>query len=513
MITSTPRARWWALLAVACCLVAGCQVGAAAPDVPVPAAERGAVGPSGAAPSGPVAAVCDNTVPGPEQPPAGAVVIRPGDNPDTVTRTNPPGTTFWFAPGTHVFPDEEFAQVGPRPGNTYLGAPGAVLDGRGINRYAFGGLAERVTIKHLTVRGFVSPAQEGVVNHDSARDWVVEHNTIEDNLGAGLMMGWGEQVRGNCLRDNGQYGLNGFGGDLVIEGNEITGNNTSDLESTAVGCGCTGGVKFWDIQGADVRGNWIHDNRGTALWADTNNNDFLIEGNVIENNDGLAVFYETSYNLVLRDNLIRGNGFVTGRDFAARGDNFPSGVVYISESGGEPRVPARTDQIEIYGNVLDNNWSGITLWENSDRFCNSIANSSTGYCTKLVDSVETCSAPAIDSAPLYTDCRWRTQRLDIHDNTFVYDPAVVGCTSGFAGRMAVFSNFGTVPEWSPYQGHIVQQSITFDQDNRWYDNTYIGPWTFVAFEAGDGFPASEWTASPYAQDEGSTFTDTPAPAC
>jgi len=25
------------------------------------------------------------------------------------------------------------------------------------------------------------------------------------------------------------------------------------------------------VRGADVRSNWIHDNRGTGLWADTNN--------------------------------------------------------------------------------------------------------------------------------------------------------------------------------------------------------------------------------------------------
>ena len=69
------------------------------------------------------------------------------------------------------------------------------------------------------------------------------------------------------------------------------------------GCGCTGGAKFWAVNGADIRGNWVHDNRGAGLWADTNNNDFLIEDNLIENNDGEAVFYETSYNLILRNNV------------------------------------------------------------------------------------------------------------------------------------------------------------------------------------------------------------------
>jgi len=39
-----------------------------------------------------------------------------------------------------------------------LGAPGAILDGRGLNRYAFTQGARHVTIRHLTIRGFVPPA-------------------------------------------------------------------------------------------------------------------------------------------------------------------------------------------------------------------------------------------------------------------------------------------------------------------------------------------------------------------
>jgi hypothetical protein len=508
-----------ALAVVACFLLGACQAPSATDDsgkqansAPLPLAA-----PSGPAPSGPVAAVCDNTEPGPANPPAGAVVVDPADaeDLDMKTQNRPPGTTFWLAPGTHTLPDDEYGQVGPKDRNRYIGAPGAILDGRGINRYAFSGKASGVTIDHLTVRGFAPPAQEGVVNHDSGDGWIVEHSTIEENNGAGLMMGFGSQVRHNCLRNNGQYGMNGFGGDVVVAGNEIVGNNTDDLENTIEGgCGCTGGVKFWDVDGADIRNNWVHDNRGTALWADTNNNNFVIEGNVIENNDGSAVFYETSYNLVLRNNLIRNNAYATGREFADRDDNFPVASIYISESGGEPRVPARTDKIEIYGNVLENNWSGITLWENADRFCNSASNTSTGYCTRLVESVTDCAAPAIDDAPLVGDCRWKTQRVDIHDNTFTYEPGVVGCSKGMAGRMAVFANYGTVPEWSPYQGRTVQQAITFEQENVWHDNTYRGPWKFVAFETSQGFATAEWQAEPHGQDAGSTFIDNSAsPAC
>jgi hypothetical protein len=464
-----------------------------------------------AAPSGAVAAVCDRMPIGPTTAPAGAVTVDPAVAGDLAARTqaSPPGTTFWLAAGTHRLADDRYAQVTPKDGNTYLGAPGAVLDGRRVNQYAFAGAGRGVTIRYLTVQGFVAPHDEGVVNHDSADGWVIEHDTIEHNGGAGLMAGAHQRVVGDCLRGNGQYGMNAYqaaGGitGLVVEGNEIVGNNTDDWERRQPGCGCTGGVKFWAVNGADVRGNWLHDNRGTGLWADTDDNDFLVESNLIEANDGAALIYEASYNAVIRNNTIRRNNWVDGRRYADRGDGFPIATIYLSEAGGEPRVRARTDRIEISGNVLENNWSGITLWENADRFCNSPANTSSGSCTLLVPDKTRCAQPGIATAPLYQDCRWKTQRVDIHDNRFVLNTAVVGCEVA-CSRMGLLANFGTYPDWSPYHGDGVQQAIIGRQSNRWHDNTYVGPWTFVAHDTSQILDHLQWQGAPYQQDDGSTF--------
>lgn len=460
-----------------------------------------------------VGAVCGRQAPGPAEPPPGAVVVDPSVDLDLSrkSRASPPGTLFWLAPGTHTLGTDQYGQVGPKDRNTYMGGPGAVLDGRGMNNFAFTGKATDVTIRNLTIRGFTAPADQGVVNHDSGDGWVIQDNTVEDNRGAALMAGARQQVRGNCLRNNGQYGMNAYQAegritDLVVEGNEITGNNTDDWESKVEGCGCTGGIKFWAVDGADVRGNWVHDNRGPGLWADTNNNDFLIENNRIEENDGAGVFYENSYNLVMRDNLLRRNTIEDGREFADQGDNFPVGAVYLSEAGGEPRVPARTDRIEITRNTFEENWSGITAWENADRFCNSAANTSIGSCTRLVESVSACAQPGIASAPLYDDCRWKTQRVDIHDNTFTALPASFGCVAGRSNRMAVLSNFGTYPDWSPYKGTVVQRAIVEEQSVVWRDNTYAGRWSFVVGNVGQVLDRAGWTAR---QDEGSSFRDEP----
>ncbi|MFC3574848.1 right-handed parallel beta-helix repeat-containing protein [Streptomyces yaanensis] len=464
-----------------------------------------------AAPSTSVAGVCAKPAAGPAKAPAGAVTVDPAVPGDLAAKTesSPAHTTFWLRPGKHTLMSDRYDQVIPKEGDVYLGAPSAVLDGRKSNQYAFGGTARDVTIRYLTVQGFVAPRDEGVVNHDSADGWVIEHTTIQNNSGAGLMAGARQQVRASCLRDNGQYGMNAYKGagglrGLVVEGNEIVGNNTGDWERRRPDCGCSGGVKFWAVNGADISGNWVHDNRGAGLWADTNNNDFLIEGNLIEGNDGAALIYETSYNAVIRKNTIRRNNWVEGRDYAADGDTFPFATVYLSESGGEPRIRARTDKIEIYRNVLENNWSGITLWENADRFCNSPANTSSGDCTLLVKNTDRCVQPAIAKAPLYSDCRWKTQRVDIHDNRFVLDKSVVDCTVK-CDRMGVLSNYGTYPDWSPYQGERVAEAITSEQHNRWHDNVYVGPWTFVVHDASRTVGFKQWQATPYQQDAGSTL--------
>lgn len=78
--------------------------------------------------------------------------------------------------------------------------------------------------------------------------------------------------------------------------------------------------------------------------------------------------------------------------------------------------------------------------------------------------------------------------------------------------MAVLSNYGTFPSWSPYQETVVQDAITFRQDNHWHSNSYAGPWTFMPHDTGRTLNAAQWQAEPYRQDACSTFSGGP-PAC
>lgn len=450
---------------------------------------------------------------GPRSAPSHAVTVPAGDN--SGLDLGSAATTYWFAPGVHTLGGDEFKQIIAGAGATYIGAPGAILDGKHHNDYAFGGDAEHVRVSSLTIRNFGrwgANQGQGVVNHDSAAHWTIDHSTIANNAGAGVMLGSNNTVSDNCLIDNQEYGFNVYApngvANVTITHNEIAGNDTYDWEAHQDGCGCTGGGKFWDVDGAVVTDNWIHDNRSVGLWADTNNRGFQITGNYISDNDSYGLIYEISYNAEIADNVFVKNGIVGG----PKNRGFPVSAIYISESGGDSRVPGKfSGKLSITRNTFINNWSGVILWENSNRFCNSPANTSSGYCT-LVNpqqvTEDSCNQANIKQRPYYDDCRWRTQNVSVDHNTFDFRPSAVGhaCTPmtqcGFVG---VFSEYGTFPTWSPYQGISVERHITFGQNNHFSSNTYNGPWQFMVTQQGNvvGWPI--WRSAPYHEDEHSVL--------
>jgi hypothetical protein len=202
--------------------------------------------------------------------------------------------------------------------------------------------------------------------------------------------------------------------------------------------------------------------------------------------------------------LVR-NALGKGGEFAARSDNFPVAAVYVSESGGDSRVPG-TPTLEIAGNYFEDNWSGVTLWEDADRYCGSPNNANT-YCTLVSSSatITTCVQPGIASAPLYDDCRWKTQNVSVKDNEFHLDPANIGCSNSYCARQAMISNTGSV-SGSPYTGTVVEDAVTLHQNNHFANNRYFGPWRFMAHDTGVELDFSAWQAASYGQDVGSTLT-------
>ena len=464
-------------------------------------------GGSGSAPTTPPARICNNRteLDGPATAPAGAVTLPAGDHKG---QTWAPNTTYWFAPGVHTLGTGEYDQIIPADHDTFLGAPGAILDGQGKNDFAFTQHAIDVTVQYLTIRNFVAPLDQGVVNHDSANGWTINNNTITGNQGAAMMAGAHQVVRDNCIDSNGQYAINAYQSgngisDLVIDHNEISRNNTGDWEKKNPGCGCTGGLKLWAVRDAHLTDNYVHDNRGVGIWADTNNVGVEIGGNYIAGNDGEGIMYEASYNAFIHDNTLVDNAWVYG----PKNPGFPTGAIYISESGGDARVSSQYSTFEIAGNHLLNNWSGVILWENADRFCNSPANPSKDCTEGGKASLSTCVAGTIDRAPYYDDCRWKTQNVSVHDNEFTLDvDEVPGCLLAHGcGLNGIFSQWGTYPSWSPYKKEAIEDAIMFHQNNVFADNTYSGVWRLMAHDQGTELVLAAWQATPYSQDRNSVM--------
>lgn len=465
-------------------------------------------GTPGVPPAEPPAKICDAALlAGPAAAPAGAITVAPTDDLPALVDEKPAGTTFYLAAGTHKLGAGEFDQVVPKDGDVFVGAPGAIIDGQKKNRYAFTQHAKNVVIRYLTVQNFVSPVNEGVVNHDAGEGWTIEYVTVQNNGGAGVFLGSGSVIRYSCLRDNGQYGFSAYAPDgihdVTLDHDEISGNNTDDLETKTPGCGCTGAGKFWATKNAIVTNNWVHDNKSVGLWADTNNVGFDVEGNWISNNVGPGFFYEISYNARVAHNVFVKNALVDG----PKNPGFPTGAIYLSESGGDARVGGAYSTIEITDNVFTDNWSGVVLWENADRFCNSPANTSSDYCTLGgAATLAKCAAGTIEGEPYRSDCRWKTQNVSVHDNTFALTVAnVPSCKpEASCGLNAIFSNFGTYPDWSPYKGAVVEDAITTAQNNVFANNRYEGPWSFMAHDQAKLVDLAAWQGAPYNQDKGST---------
>lgn len=456
---------------------------------------------------------------GPAKPPKGAIVVRAGNN----SRVNwgKRNATYWFAPGLHTLGRGQYDQIDPGNHSRFIGAPGAVINGGHVNKYAFGGLGSPVRISYLAIEDFGTHGgnfNQGVVNVDSAYGWTIDHSVIRDNAGAGVMLGSHDTLSYDCLRDNQQYGFNAYSkrgpAHLTLDHDEIAGNDTYNWEARKPGCGCTGGGKFWYVNGAAITDNWIHDNHSVGMWADTDNRGFDFDGNFFEGNYDSGLMYEISYNAHITNNLFEKNAIGRGR--AYRG--FPVPAVYISESGSDSRVhDGESTKFLISGNTFINNWSGIVLWENSNRFCGSPANSSSGNCTLVepkVANLRTCNQANLRNArshkiPDYYDlCRWKTKDVSVTGNTFEFDPAQIGtgCTAKRGcGVMGLFSEFGSYPSWSPFLRKAVEYHITFDQHNHFADNAYTGPWKFMALEQNNVVSWTAWRGH-FGQDAGSTFT-------
>jgi Right handed beta helix region len=203
------------------------------------------------------------------------------------------------------------------------------------------GESEAVLINGFIIEKFANPAQRGAV-HAMGPDWRIENNEVRLNHGHGVFSGSaGGQVIRNHLHHNGQLGLGGDRDGQLVTRNEIDHNNTAGFDILWE----AGGMKWFDSSGLTVSDNYVHHNEGPGLWTDINNIDTTYERNNIRDNTSHGIHHEISYEAVIRNNRIIGNGGAEPR--SGWGD---AGI----------RIAASRN-VEIYGNVLVNNINGIML--------------------------------------------------------------------------------------------------------------------------------------------------------
>jgi parallel beta-helix repeat protein len=91
-----------------------------------------------------------------------------------------------------------------------------------------------------------------------------------------------------------------------------------------------------------LRGNYVHDNKGPGLWLDGNNIYALYEGNRVVDNYGPGIDHEISYDAVIRNNVVEGNGFG-----------------WTGWVDGAGILVNTSPNVEVYGNTVRNNNDGI----------------------------------------------------------------------------------------------------------------------------------------------------------
>ena len=278
-------------------------------------------------------------------PPPVGTLLPIGVSWNPIIAAEPAGTIFIVESGVHY---GQTANL--KHGDVLVGQPGAVMDGRNVTDWAVQpNRANNVTVRGLEIRNYSPDDQYAPITartYEGAAagiGWTIENCDLHHNSYAGLALSEGSIARNNRIHDNGVIGIEVSwvrNSGALVEGNEIYRNNTTGADEYYE----AGGSKFGATENLIVRDNFVHDNNGPGLWTDTDNVNTLYENNIVVGNSGAGIFHEISYSATIRNNQVRGNGFRT------RGWLWEGGIMVAGSQG-----------VDIYGNILEGNYNGITL--------------------------------------------------------------------------------------------------------------------------------------------------------
>ena len=274
------------------------------------------------------------------------VPVYPGDSIQLKVAAAPPGTQFLIKAGTH-----RRQTITPKDGMSFIGEPGAILDGENVAQYAFETLAtlpKNVRISGLVITRYAPPFQRAAIQGDNGTGWLISDNEISYSAYEGVHPGRRAQVLRNYAHHNRVGGIAGYKSDsTLIAGNEVAFNGTT-MTNEDPATAEAAGMKFMKQYGLVMRANKVHDNiRG--LWIDTGYQGTILEGNYVARNTKCGIWVEATYGAIVRNNRTDDNGGgVTGGWLGHAG-------IQVTNS----------PDVEIYGNIVTNNSNGIGVMETS----------------------------------------------------------------------------------------------------------------------------------------------------
>ena len=208
---------------------------------------------------------------------------------------------------------------------------------------AFHGSGARMTVANLILERFASPPQHAIIHANAATGWMVLNNEVRYGHARGVNIHTGMTLIGNAIHHNLQIGIGNGGTGALVLSNEIAYNNYTGMYSVGWEAG---GTKFVSTSNLVVRRNNVHHNEGPGLWTDIDNKDCTYENNTVDDNTWMGIFHEIGYACIIRNNVVRRNGFSV--------NGGPGAWVW---SAGI--LIAASRDVQVYGNYVYDNADGI----------------------------------------------------------------------------------------------------------------------------------------------------------
>ena len=303
------------------------------------------VRPALAAPRTPPARICGSPgLAGSSAPPAGARVVRTSANLKRAVLSAPRGATLWLEPGEHHLGDGEYEPGGARRTarpSSARPAPCWTAEDEPLRVQRSGDRRHDREPHHPELRQPGQPTRgwstttpgtlDDHAQHDPAQRAVPGCSSVTETSRVQLPAGATASTASAPTSPDERPQRASSSATRSPATTPTTGNDAR--RAAAAPAAASSGRP----PSADVTYNWVHDNHGAGLWADTNNTGFLIStATTSATTTAEGIVYETSYNAGDLGQHVRPQRVVAGPEDTG----FPTPALYISESGSDPRAGA-----------------------------------------------------------------------------------------------------------------------------------------------------------------------------